>query len=339
MKKLSFVLLSVLALLTACSGSGDKKAKNEIMVKTITVTTENYKSNNNYLATIEPELEAGLSFQVPGNVETVFVSEGQFVKKGALLARLSRGHFDNAYSAAKAEYQQAQDAYNRMERLYKTKSLPEMKFIEVQSKWEQAKAQLQSAKKDVGDSHLYAPFDGVVDKKMIEPGVNVGQGMPVINLIKIDNINVKISIPEKDISNIEKGQRVDVEIPVLKKSFTGKITEKNLAANAISQTYEVKVKLANPRHELLSGMVGNARIYSDLAQDYITIPPAAVQLLPNNDKIVWKVGPNNKVQQAPVKTVAQTNDGIQIGSGLSIGDKIIVEGFQKLSDGVSVKEQ
>ena len=52
MKKLSFVLLSVLAFLSACSGSGDKKAKNEIMVKTITVTTESYKSNNNYLADI-----------------------------------------------------------------------------------------------------------------------------------------------------------------------------------------------------------------------------------------------------------------------------------------------
>jgi RND family efflux transporter MFP subunit len=337
MKRMLIFLLFP-ALWASCADHNGKATETSATVKTITIGVDSYRSNNNYLATIEPELEAGLSFQVSGNVESVLVSEGQLVKKGMLLARLSAGHLNNVYSSAKAEYDQAKDAYSRMERLYKSNSLPEAKYIEVQSKWHQAKAQLESARKDITDCSLYAPFDGVVDKKMIEIGINVSQGIPVLNLIKIGSVKAKMSISEKDISQIKLGQRVEIEIPVLNKSYPGKITEKNLASNSISQTYDVKVKLLNPANELLSGMVGNARVYGDFSKSYITVPPAAIQLLPNDERYVWLVDSRHKVRQVQITTVSQTIDGIQVSSGLRQGDKVVVEGFQKLSAGMTVKE-
>lgn len=335
-KTLVFVFIS--AILAGCTGSKEKTSEAFTAVKTITIDAGSYRTNNNYLTTIEPELEAGLSFQVAGNVESVFVSEGQPVKKGMLLARLSAGHLGNAYASAKAEYDQAKDAYGRMEKLYKSNSLPEAKYIEVQSKWKQAEAQLESARKDVADCNLYAPFEGVVDKKMIEVGVNVGQGVPVINLIKISSVKAKMSIPEKDISQVKVGQEVEIEIPVLNKVYRAKITEKNLASNSISQTYDVKVKLPNIGSELLSGMVGNARIQGGFSKSYITLPPAAIQLLPGDEKFVWVVDSHHKVRQAPIETISQNTEGIQVSSGLKLGDKVVVEGFQKLSAGMAVRE-
>ncbi len=337
MNKLFISFLAVI-LITACSGKKEKTIVKPIMVKTITVKVDSLRNYTNYLASIEPELESGLSFQVAGNVESVFVSEGQAVKKGDLLACLSAGHLNNILSSAKAGYTEAEDAFSRMEKLYKSNSLPEIKYIEVRSRLQQAKAQLKSAQKDLSDCNLYAPFDGVVNKKMIETGVNVSPGMTAFNLIKISYVNVKVSIPEKDIPQIEIGQDVDIEIPVLNKRYMGKITKKNLASNNISQTYDVKVKLSNLNYELLPGMVGNARVYTNGTRQYITIPPSAVQLLSDNKKFVWVVE-NSIARLKQIQTGQQTSDGIQVYSGISTTDKIVVEGFQKLSEGTAVEEQ
>lgn len=337
MNKLFISFLAVI-LITACSGKKEKTIVKPIMVKTITVKVDSLRNYTNYLASIEPELESGLSFQVAGNVESVFVSEGQAVKKGDLLACLSAGHLNNILSSAKAGYTEAEDAFSRMEKLYKSNSLPEIKYIEVRSRLQQAKAQLKSAQKDLSDCSLYAPFDGVVNKKMIETGVNVSPGMTVFNLIKISHVNVKVSIPEKDIPQIKIGQDVDIEIPVLNKRYMGKIIEKNLASNTISQTYDVKVKLRNINYELLPGMVGNAQIYNNGTSRYITIPVNAVQLLPDNKKFVWLVE-NGIARLKQIQTGQQTSDGIQVYSGISTTDKIVVEGFQKLSEGTAVEEQ
>lgn len=334
-KYLVFMLVAIS--LASCTPKEQKAAETPIVVKTTIISSESYSNSSNYLATIEPETKSGLSFQVSGNVEAVYVSEGQFVKKGALLARLSGGHLSNAYSSAKAEYNQVRDAYTRMKQLYKNSSLAEIKFVEIQSKLEQAKAQLQSAQKDISDCNLRAPFDGVIDKKMIEIGVNVSQGIPVLNLMKISSVNAKISIPEKNISNIQVGQWAEINIPVLNKTFTGKISEKNLASDNLSQTYDVKVKLANPHNELLSGMVGNVHLQEASAPKVITLPAEVVQLLANDQPFVWVVDNTSKVHLRNVKIGEQTADGIQIISGLSKGDKVVTDGYQKLSEGLIVK--
>lgn len=327
------------ALVMACSDKNKEEATvNPVPVKTITIDTANFRNNKNYLVTIEPELEAGLSFQVSGNVESVFVSEGQMVRKGTLLASLSAGHLNNAIASAKAGYTEAQDVFNRMDKLYKKNSLPEIKYIEAESKLQQAKAQLQSAQKDIADCNLYAPFEGVINKKMIEPGVNISQGMPVFSLMKVSHVNAKISIPEKDISQIKIGQNVTLDIPVLNKKYAGKISVKNLAPNNISQTYSVKVKIPNADYELLSGMVGNAQVFNSNTQQYIVIPPSAVQLLPDNKKFVWIIK-NDAAHIKTIQTGQQGVDGIEIYSGISAGDRIVVEGSQKLSEGTAVNEK
>lgn len=332
-----YVLLFVTICMASCNNK-PKTAENPIAVKTMTISFEMYSSNSNYLATIEPETESVLSFQVAGNVEAVYVIEGQFVKKGTLLAHLSAGHLSNVYSSVKAEYNQVYDTYKRMEQLYKSNSLAEIKFIEIKSKLQQAKAQFQSAQKDIADCSLYAPFDGVVDKKMIEVGINVSPGASVLKLMKISNVNAKISIPEKDISRIKVGQWAEIEIPVLGKTFTGKISEKNLASDNFSQTYDVKVRLDNPHNELLSGMIGNAHLQEESSQQMIVIPAEVVQLLPNDQQFVWVVDNNNQVHFKKVKVGEQTANGIQIISGLNKGDKVVTDGYQKLSEGLIVKE-
>lgn len=338
-KTSSILLVVIVFLMIGCSQQRERSNDHSVTVKTIVIDTGVFTNAPHYIATIEPEMEAGLSFQVAGNVESVAITEGQFVKKGTFLARLSKGQLGNAYASARAGYDRAKDAYNRMKALYDQKSLPEIKYIEIQSDLQQAKAQLESSQKDLENCILYAPFDGIISRKNIEIGINVSPGIPVANLIKISQVNAKIAIPEKDISQIKTGQIVKIEIPVINETFTGSITEKNLAPNSLSQTYDIKIKLQNPANHLLPGMVGDAKIIEPSATAYVVVPPAAVQLFPNDKTFVWVIDSGGRAKQQEVITARQTQDGIQITSGIKTGDRVIVEGFQKLSEGITVKEQ
>jgi RND family efflux transporter MFP subunit len=333
--KIAILLASIL--MTGCSSKKGKAYKMPpVKVKVETVSEADYHRGGDYLTTVEPDLEAGLSFQVSGNVEAVTVDEGEFVRKGQLLARLSPERAGDAYMAARAQYDRASDAYKRMKQLYKDKSLPSMKWVESQSDYASALAQLRVAGKDLHDGSLYAPFDGVISKKLIEIGMNVSPGVPVLSLIKIDKINACISIPEKDISGIELGTPVTVNFPVLKRSFTGRVSLKNLSADPLSQTYTVKVKLSNPHHEILPGMMGRAIVKDKGGRGFLVLPEQAVQLSSDNTRYVWVVNSSGHVGRKKIAVSSETPDGVRVSGEVHLGERVVIEGFQKLSDGMSV---
>ena len=93
-----------------------------------------------YTHLVEEVVSSSISFQVMGNVERVLVGEGQKVREGQLLAVLDKATLENAYNASAASLRQAEDAYARMRTLHENKSLPDMKWVEVESKLEQARS-------------------------------------------------------------------------------------------------------------------------------------------------------------------------------------------------------
>ena len=240
------ILLSALIWIS-CSGKKDEnQAIRAVPVKVVKVSESSYMNSRNYVGTVEAVSSSSLSFEVMGNVSKVFVTEGENVQKGKLLATLDKATLQNSYNASLASLKEAQDAYNRMKSLYDNGSLPEMKWVEVQSKLQQAVSMEQISRKSLKDAGLYAPFSGVISSKSIEPGMNVMPGIEVMQLADISTVNIKIAVPEKEISRVNKGQQAEVRVGALgDKLFTGVVSEKGIAANPLAHTYEVKIKLNN----------------------------------------------------------------------------------------------
>lgn len=84
-----------------------------------------------------------------------------------------------------------------MKTLYENKSLPEIKWVEVQSKLQQAQSMESIARKNLEDASLYAPFDGVIGKRNVEAGENVQPGKPVFTLLDVGTVNIKIAVAGK----------------------------------------------------------------------------------------------------------------------------------------------
>jgi len=344
--------LAVMVFLFASCGDNSNRVENLVAVKTITTQKSSVEEEQNYAGTIEELNGTSLSFAVMGTVKTLSVSEGQSVRAGQLIGTIDASNNRNAEIIAYAATQQAQealkqakDAYLRMKLLHDNGSLPEIKWVEVETKVSQAEKVLQQtqasekiAHKGLADTRLTAPFAGYIAGKNAEVGQNVIPGQKIVYLVKIDQVKVKISVPEEEIAKIQIGQSVMFHVSSLGKvSFFGKVSEKSIYADPISRSYTVKAIVNNPGHKLLPGMVCDVYTSVNCISAGISLPANIIQVDIDNNPFVWTVK-GGKAKKVYVVLGDDIGDRTMIESGLSHGERVIVEGQQKVSNGMKVKE-
>ena len=343
MKKVvvSVFTVSLAALSTLCLTNCGNKQTSEptakiIPVKVVTVGFSDLSHGQNYVGTVEESSAVSLAFSAMGTVERVLVSEGERVRKGQLLAALNSGTAQNAHHAAKSTLHQAQDAYNRLKPLHEKGSLTDIKFIEAETGLEQAKSMEAIARKSVEDCNLYAPMNGVISKRSIEEGVNVTPGLSAFTLVSIDEVDVKISIPENEISEIRIGQPATMLVSALgNREYSGTVHKKGVAGNPVTRTYDTRIRLKNTQLELMPGMVCKVYIEQPDKTESIVIPNRTVQISHDNRQFVWLA--NGDVAKRQFITIGALNNiGVIVENGLSDGDKLIVEGYQKVSEGMKI---
>lgn len=336
-KYLGPVAIVLLLLCTACNRNNTEKNNEQIPVKVLEANMLHRQETHNYVGVVESNYSSSLGFQVAGQIASIYVVKGQQVKKGDLLAKLDADNLKSAHEAALATLRQAEDAYRRLNQLYENKSLPAIKFVEVQTKLEQARSMERIAAKNLRDSKLYAPFDGIVGDRMADPGENTMPGVSVVTLLNIEDVKIKISVPEDEISRIEKEQKASVRVAALNNlCFDAVVIEKSMISNPISHTYEVKCKPFNAASPLLlPGMVCSVDILSGVDCSRLVVPADAVQTAYEGGRFIW-TAENGQAVKCPVQVGELTAEGIVIRTGIKEGTQIIVEGWHKISEGSKI---
>ena len=338
-KRIVIATLWLIPFLTGCQGNEEKlKVHEPVKVKVVSVQTETYASPKRYSGTVEEKNGTSLSFATAGTVQTIHVRLGQQVNAGQLIATLDPTSTQNSYQAAQAVLEQAEDAYRRMKELHDKGSLPDMKWVEVQSKLEQARSMEQIAKRKLDDCKLYAPFPGIIAEKSMEAGENVAPGMSVARLVTASSLVVKISVPETEMNSVQTGQKAEMTIKSLEgETFIAQVIEKGVVANPLSRTYEVKLKLEKPDKAIMPGMVTEVSLqpYNTDPQNLCVIPAHIVQIDERNQSFVWSVK-DGKAHKSIIVCDEYMADGVIVSSGLSANDSIIVEGQQKVCEGTEV---
>lgn len=328
--------------LISCSS----KKEESIDVRIIPVTVQEIKYSDDiyqqeYIGTVEGENAVDVSFQINGNIEQVYVQEGQNVHKGQLLAKLNTSSMESLYNAAKATLNQAQDAYNRLELLHNNNSLPEIKYIEAKTALEQAQANERIAHKNLQDCNLYAPFSGIVSHRYQESGANVMPGAPIYNLVTINSVKIKIAIPENEVSSIKVGDACRIKISALdNESFEAKVVEKGISANPVSHTYGIKVRVINTDLRIMPGMVCKAYLInngSNTDKRNIIVVLKAIQVDYSGKHFVWIKDEQDKAVYREVLLGKLIGNGVVIEQGLQEGDNLIVDGYQNISPGTTVE--
>jgi len=336
-RNILFIICLSAVVFTNCSRKQTTEPTPKIIpVKVMNIGFTDNAHSSNYVGTAEEAFAISLSFSLTGTVERVAVSEGQRVSKGQLLAALSDGTAKNAHEITKSTLRQAQDAYDRIKSLHDKGSVTDIQFVEVETGLEKAKAMEAISRKNLEDTKLYAPFAGIIAKRSVEEGANVMPGVSLFKLVSIDEIDVKVSIPENEIGDIRKGQPATVTVSALgNREYKGTVHQKGVEGNLISRTYDIRIRLKNPQSELMPGMVCKVFLTQDASMPRIVIPNKSVQTAPDGRRFVW-IAEGNIAKRRFITTGALTDFGVTVESGLAEGDLLITEGYSKVSEGMKV---
>lgn len=324
--------------LTACNNQSSEKkdSRPAVRVKTMTVGNNGIEEKNSYSGTVEEDSGTVVSFSTAGTIKTLNVAEGNHVKKGQLIGTLDDGSLRSAYDIAMATLNQAKDAYNRMKQLHEANSLPDIKWVEVQSKLSQAESAAKIARLALDDAKLYAPVSGVVSEKMASVGQTAAPGVPIVKIVDIRAVKVSISVPENEVSQFSTGMTATISVASSGETYSGTLVEKGVSANPLSRSYAVKYHVDNTSGKLLPGMICDVATNQTAKAESVILPVSSVLLSADNKNFVW-LDSAGTARKRIVQTGEMLPDGIMIESGLNIGEKVIIAGTDKVSQGTKVK--
>lgn len=328
---------AVIVLLIVLSGCNLKENKpagsnNPVRVRLETVTVTSDKGSYSYVGIIEEKSSTAISFSALGTIERIFVREGQLVSRGQLLARLDTTSAGSLLDAADATLKQAQDAFDRLTSVHEKGSLTEVQMVDIRTRLQQAKSSYNIAGNNLQNCFLYAPVSGVIGRKMAEAGEFSVAGKAILTILDISSVRVRVSVPENEISAIPANCKSVITVSALgNRVMKGGTAEKSVEANSISHTYPVFINLPNSARELLPGMVCTVEINSESDWHGIVVPLGIVQTTAKGLKYVWR-DDNGVAKRAFVTTGAARGNGIEITDGLTSGDRIVTEGYQKISE-------
>ena len=337
MKKFFWLLLAVL-LVSSCGQKKEQQTKAPTRVKTLVVSPGLVDNAQTYVGIVEEREATAVSFTGMGVVKRMLVNEGQTVSRGQLIAEMDDTQARNLLVGAEASMAQANDALERFKMLHDNGSLPEMQWVEIQSKVAQAKSQLEVAKKNLADCRLTAPVGGIIGKKLVGTGETALPSQAVVNILDISTVKIKVSVPEAEIGGITANTPTSIKVEAIDGSYQGGRIEKGVEADALTHTYDIRINVVNSGRKLLPGMVASVRFVSEGSQAIGSkmIPVTAVQKNADGSLFVWTVDQKKTAHRTPVAIGQTEGNYVLVSDGLNMGNRIVTEGYQKLSEGTKV---
>ena len=365
MKKYVFLLLIALAV-TGCSEKKTAEQKAPIRVETLVVSPGMTDNAQSYVGIVEEREATAVSFTSMGVLKRILVKEGQMVRRGQLLAEIDPSTSSNSVEMAhasvdqakdmvkqaEATYNQAKDAYDRMKLLHDNGSLPEVKWIEAETRLAQATSALNTARsgvisatatekiarKGLADTRLYAPVSGVIGKKQLVAGETALPSQAVVNILDISTVKVKVAVPESEIGSINANTSTTIKVDAIGRNYRGGRIEKGVQADALTHTYDIRINVVNRDYKLLPGMVANVNFAPNGAQGIgrMSIPVTSVQKKSDGTLFVWTVDKYNTAHRTKVSIGESHGNYVTVVDGLGNGQVIVTEGYQKLSEGTKV---
>ncbi|OKP05681.1 MdtA/MuxA family multidrug efflux RND transporter periplasmic adaptor subunit [Xenorhabdus eapokensis] len=328
----------------------------------VQVATAEIKSVPHYLVGLGTVLAANtvtVTSQVEGQLVALHFNEGQFVKKGDLLAEIDPRSFQVKLARAQGQYAKDQATLaNTKQDLLRFQQLAKSKLISQQdldkqiSLVRQSEASLQSDRADIDEaklqlaySRIIAPISGRVGLKRIDIGnhVSAGGATPIVVITQVDPIDVLFSLPENDISAVLKAQKDHKNVAVIawdrnnqQPLAQGKLISIDNQIDVTTGTIKMKAQFNNQDNVLFPNQFVNIQMKVNTLSDVVVIPVAGLQM-GNSGNFVWKVDKENKVSKHQVIAGLQDNQLVVINSGLSAGEQVVTDGIDNLTEGAKVE--
>ena len=341
--KTKYILVICAALIVSACNKGEEMVQEET-VKEYSVATElaekrEYIAEVNYSGTLFANKEANLGVSIPGRVEKIHIAEGDYVKKGDLIAELS----SEMVTQAKLEYQTYKKDFERIEKLFKKGSVAEQKYDHVKSMFEAKAANYELVKKS---SEIRAPFSGVVVEHMINEGENfvLNPGLKpgysntsgIVRLMQLNPLVAKIEVNEKDLAHVRNGQKVMLEFATAgDEKLAGRVSHIAAILSTVTRTATVEISVDNQGNKLKPGMYCQTAIVMP-SDTMVFVPREAVMKQKGTGQYFVFTNDDGTAKQINIEVLAEEDEFFVI-NGIEEGEEVITAGKTKLVNGSKIR--
>ena len=293
----------------------------------------NLKTRKNVL--ILPEFQ--------GTLEQIFVSEGQKVKKGQLLAEINDSGLKDQVDQLIIQANFAKENFERTERLWNNNIGSEIQYLKSKTDFESGQKMVEQMKDRLSKTMIYAPFEGEIDEIISNQGSNLIPGVSqILRLVNLDKIYAEASVSEKYIAYIDKGTNAIVQVPLLGREIVSEIIQTGNFINPSNRTFRVEVPVENIDNKIKQNLDAKIKINIYSKQDAVVIPLRIVREDASGKNFVYVMSEDIKdgvyiTSKTFISLGNKNSTEVEVIDGLKIGDAIVLEGANIVEDSQRVK--
>ena len=347
MKRKDLVYMTTLLLYMLCSCS--EKQKGDLPIHSVEITTPvpSCKTiTRSYSGIVREAHEISLGFKTAGQIKRIHVKEGEYVRKGELLAELDDQDYLLGVEALQIQYDQLKDEVARTRKLFEQKSVSANDYEKASAGLRQLGVQLQVNKNKLEYTRLYAPENGYIQSVNFSPAEMVDAGTAMFTFLDVSHLEVKTDLPSSTYRIINNVTGYNCMVPSEKESHTYPMDFLSLSPKADgNQLYQLSLKFREkPERQITPGMnievcltinEGNA------SKGGFKIPVCSV-FKSNDNSCVWVLKEDSTIEKRVI-TIDNNFSGEQVAvtKGLDGTEKIVRAGVNSLQEGekVTVIEQ
>lgn len=354
-KSISIFFLALSFGLIAACGKQDNKAAESVqsgpkptLVTATTVNKTAIEITQSAVGSLEGLIDPTIAAEVAARVIKVHVSPGQRVKKGQLIATLDSTEFNLQRNEAQAEVARIQALLNNQTKIVeRDQALVNKNFISqnavdtdiaqqnvLKEQLAGAKARVASISNMGSKTAIYAPTDGVVEKKIVDTGEFVKVGDPIVQVVSNQKLRAHIPFPERLSNQLKPGMKVRLSTPTSDKTLETEIRELKLMISESNRSVDIITDINNET-DWQPGASVTGTVILGKKPDALMVPEQSVVLRPAGE-VVYRIK-NDVAHQAVVKTGERQNGMIEILEGIQESDMIVVDGAGFLTDQANIK--
>ena len=319
-------------------GTGKKVDATPINVTVSAIEAQNFKHFVEAQGVVTSKNIVMVTPQMGGAITGLFLTEGQMIKKGQLVATIDNSVMKESLIEIKTQLDLVTTLFNKQKTLWDQQIGTEVQYLQAKANKESLEKRIGTMNTQMGMSKVYAPISGTVEKVMQKSGEMGMPGAPMAQIVNVSDLKIVAKVGDTYVGSVKKGDAITVKFPDINKEFTTKISLVNALIDPASRTFGIEANIPNLGGSLKPNQVAIINI-NDLSKgNSLIVSQNVVQKTEAGDLVYVAVVENGKkvAKARTVKTGIAYDGKIEILEGLTAGEMVITQGYQDLVDGTLI---
>lgn len=314
--------------------AGNPQTTGILEVQAVEVGYETIEDEIYSSGTIQANEVVELSAEASGIVTDIYLEEGREVEAGDLLLKINDSELQAQKQRAEFRLNLAEQREDRQGRLLERGGISQEDYDATLNEVNVLRSEVQLINAQIEKTEIHAPFSGIVGLKYVSVGSYIGPNTRIASLQEVDPIKIDFSVPERYISRVTVGDKINFAVQGVDSTFTGEVYAIEPRINTDTRTLQIRAVSDNSGQLLYPGAFANITLILDEIDDALMVP--TISIIPALDSQKVFIVRDGVVSEQAIQTGIRNSEKVQVVEGIQPGDVVLTTGLLQVRPGMEV---